>query len=1356
MPSTYTTNLGIELPADGELDGVWGDVVNENMDILDRAINGSVALTLSGTSSTLTTSDGTLSDGQYKLLVLGGTPSGTHTITIAPNDAQKIYFVRNTTAQSVVFTQGSGGNVTIATGDSAIIYSDGAGAGAAVVNITNDFAMSSVKITGGTIDGTVIGGTTPAAITGTTITATGDVTIADKIIHAGDADTAIRFPAADTVTIETGGSERLRVDSSGRVLQGTTSAITGAASNVSADQVAGTSSSASRTAFVYSETNTTSSIYEMGKSANATVGVHTLVDNNEVLGSIRFSGSDGTNFIRAAQITGVVNGTPGTNDMPGALAFLTTADGGTSPTEHVRITSAGNVGIGTTNPLTKLHVSQSSADVYSGTTLTPTSVGNSIFVDNTDNTLGSFGQILFRNGSSGIIYNRIVSVRDASSQGSLAFVTGSSSAAAERMRITSAGNVGIGTASPASIVGGTDTSPVLSIGGTDSALVVGDKSGSLSFITNDTSYTATYADGVTSEIASISESATGAAYGLAIYTGTVTGSNRTERMRITATGNVGIGNSSPATSLQVGPGLTATIPDGAGSLFTPQIINTQTSGVAGIGVYVNDGTNNRRAGLFSDQTNGLWGLSANAGTGAIPFVIRNNAAERMRITTAGNVGIGTSAPAVRLHVLEESGEGDPAALVAEVFRIQRNVGSASGAAMTLVAGSAADASIFFGDNTTAAAGAVAYSNASNALLFRTNGTTERMRIDANGNVGIGVTPSAWTSRSGIDFNNGGGVGNWALSSNGVFLNSNVYYGSGSYRYKATNTAAQYSVGNGAHTWFTAPSGTADDAITFTQAMTLNASGNLGIGTSSPAEELHIAAAIPTIRLEDTDDSSYGEILYNTGSGGLLLRSDQSNSAASASNIIMQVDGTERMRINASGNVGIGTSSPASKLSVSGSTSSTLTDFTGAGDSFSLLVASGNAATANSPMYSLDMSRSGSSNAKIDFNRGSGATNGFLTFSTTASERMRIDSAGNVGIGTTTVTSLGAGITTVAVNGTAGGGILFQRSDATAVTGLVAAITGAFALGSTTSTAVTFRTNNIERMRIETDGTVYLGNGASSATPANSFLFATNGNGTNIAGATMTIQGGRGTGSAVGGPLVFSTAAAGTTGTSLNAATERMRIDDSGNLLVGKTSTTYGTTGGRLAPSGEIIGTVNGGTILYVNRLTSDGTLVEFSQATILEGTISVSGTTVSYNGGHLSRWAQFPDNSRPELLKGTVMSNLDQMSNWDNEANEQLNCVQVSTVEGDANVAGVFVAWDSTDDGYNDILLAMTGDMVIRIAGGTTVQRGDLLMSAGDGTAKPQGDDIVRSKTIAKVTSTHVSHTYADGSYAVPCVLMAC
>jgi hypothetical protein len=160
MPSSYTNNLGIELPGDGELDGIWGDVVNDNMNILDRAINGSVSLTLSGASSTLTTSDGVLSDGQYKLLVLAGSPSGTHTITISPNDAQKIYFVRNTTAESVIFTQGSGGNVTILAGDSAIIYSNGGGAGAAVALVVPPVTLATLGVTASTAELNILDGVT--------------------------------------------------------------------------------------------------------------------------------------------------------------------------------------------------------------------------------------------------------------------------------------------------------------------------------------------------------------------------------------------------------------------------------------------------------------------------------------------------------------------------------------------------------------------------------------------------------------------------------------------------------------------------------------------------------------------------------------------------------------------------------------------------------------------------------------------------------------------------------------------------------------------------------------------------------------------------------------------------------------------------------------------------------------------------------------------------------------------------------------------------------------------------------------------------------------------------------------------
>jgi hypothetical protein len=220
--------------------------------------------------------------------------------------------------------------------------------------------------------------------------------------------------------------------------------------------------------------------------------------------------------------------------------------------------------------------------------------------------------------------------------------------------------------------------------------------------------------------------------------------------------------------------------------------------------------------------------------------------------------------------------------------------------------------------------------------------------------------------------------------------------------------------------------------------------------------------------------------------------------------------------------------------------------------------------------------------------------------------------------------------------------------------------------------------------------------------------------------------------------------------------EVARLDSAGTFLVGKTTTNLATAGVELFADGIIYNTVSANTPLVINRLVDDGTLISFRQAGTQEGRILVSTTSVTLEGAHLSRAAQFTDNSRPDLLKGTVMSNLDQMAYWKNEDNEQLNCVKVSDIEGDPNVAGVFLTWDNDQQIYNDIVLSMTGDMVIRIGAGITVQRGDLLMSAGDGTAKPQGDDIVRSKTIAKVTSTHVSHTYEDGSYAVPCVLMAC
>ena len=228
-----------------------------------------------------------------------------------------------------------------------------------------------------------------------------------------------------------------------------------------------------------------------------------------------------------------------------------------------------------------------------------------------------------------------------------------------------------------------------------------------------------------------------------------------------------------------------------------------------------------------------------------------------------------------------------------------------------------------------------------------------------------------------------------------------------------------------------------------------------------------------------------------------------------------------------------------------------------------------------------------------------------------------------------------------------------------------------------------------------------------------------------------------------------------------AGTQRATINSTGSFLVAKTTAnSISTVGSEFAATGEVLmtaGFASGNSVMLMNRQTSDGDLVRFYQDNAQEGAISVSGSTVTYGGGHLARWSQLENNADPSnLLRGTVMSNLDAMCHWGDEYNEQLNRTKVSDTEGDVNVAGVFVSTSFDEAGPADFFLGMTGDFIIRIAQGTTVQRGDLLMSAGDGTAKAQGDDIVRNKTIAKVTSTHITCTYEDGSYCVPCVLMAC
>ena len=193
---------------------------------------------------------------------------------------------------------------------------------------------------------------------------------------------------------------------------------------------------------------------------------------------------------------------------------------------------------------------------------------------------------------------------------------------------------------------------------------------------------------------------------------------------------------------------------------------------------------------------------------------------------------------------------------------------------------------------------------------------ERMRLDSSGNLGLGVTPSAWASGNyAVQVGTGAGnVARFASSTTSLSLSSNGFVNSaGDWKYLNTSYAAtNYSQNAGVHAWFNAPSGTAGNAITFTQAMTLDASGNLGVGTTSPSA---IAANYTTL---DIRGSSGGGIRMGVSSAGNLYAYHDGNASlfssvgfltmgtAGSSPIVFQTAATERARIDSSGNLLVGT------------------------------------------------------------------------------------------------------------------------------------------------------------------------------------------------------------------------------------------------------------------------------------------------------------------------------------------------------------------------------------------------------------------------------------------------------------------
>ena len=175
-----------------------------------------------------------------------------------------------------------------------------------------------------------------------------DVSIADKIIHTGDTDTAIRFPAANEISFETTGVEGVRIDSQGRLLIGVTASTpTDNDANNVALQIEGTAGNDERA--MIRANNTTAGngpFLYLARSRGTSLASKTSVSADDSLGGLVFNGADGSDDTRAASIQAFCDGTPGTDDMPGRLVFYTTADGAGNYTERLRIDSSGRLIVG--------------------------------------------------------------------------------------------------------------------------------------------------------------------------------------------------------------------------------------------------------------------------------------------------------------------------------------------------------------------------------------------------------------------------------------------------------------------------------------------------------------------------------------------------------------------------------------------------------------------------------------------------------------------------------------------------------------------------------------------------------------------------------------------------------------------------------------------------------------------------------------------------------------------------------------------------------------------------------------------------------------------------------------------------
>jgi hypothetical protein len=454
----------------------------------------------------------------------------------------------------------------------------------------------------------------------------------DLVLRAGNADVGL---ASGSLTLFTGGLERMRVDAAGNVGIGTVP--------TSNKLELVTETSGGGTTFTNYTANS-NGIFSSFRSARGTVAAPAAVQVGDRVGVIGFAGYTGSAFNNGVAIMSFIDsGTVSATSLPQNLVLYTTPDGSLARTETMRIAANGNVGIGTNNPLRRLDIAG----------------GGFAFTE-----LGGANRNIHWGDTTGV-YPVTITGSSSSGNGFLSFNTNTfGNGAIERMRVDSTGNVGIGTLTPG-YSGGVNRRYLSVVGNGDSGILqlansvaAQPNNGNIEWIdVGNTSSTSLRNAYITSGSTGVTANNRGSFIGFGTKDDGIA-SAAIERMRVDSTGRVLIGTVSPIltslANLQV-----AGTGHAAGLALARNDTPTSGGSITGIDSYGYDGSVYSVAGTINFRAAENWSTT-NHGTD-IQFRVTASGSggalfEAMRIASSGNVGIGTNTPR---GVLDVTGSGLP-------------------------------------------------------------------------------------------------------------------------------------------------------------------------------------------------------------------------------------------------------------------------------------------------------------------------------------------------------------------------------------------------------------------------------------------------------------------------------------------------------------------------------------------------------------------------------------------------------------------------------------------------------------------------------------------------------------------------